>query len=141
MKPASRRLLVLGLFLTLAIGLLAYRPAVQQDLLDGTYTNPDCPGFEVRGGVLRFDDTRLRGKVERDKGGYYLLPQKALRYDIGPKGCRLLSDSGGFKHRAMPEGQGSAVTGMEIYSADLRQAMVWTRTGLPYQVGSDNGVK
>lgn len=141
MKPASQRLLALGLFLTLAVWLVAFRPAVQQDLLDGTYTNPDCPGFKVQGGTLRFDDTRLPGKVERDKDGYYLLPQKALRYDIGPKGCRLLSDSGGFKHRAMPEGQGSAVTGMEIYSADLRHAKVWTRTGLPNQVGSDNGVK
>lgn len=141
MKPTSQRLLAFGLFLTLAIWLVAYRPAVQQDLLDGTYTNPDCPGFEVRGGTLRFDETRLPGKVERDKGGYYLLPQKALRYEIGPKGCRLLSGSGEFMLRAVPEGESSVVTGLEVYSADLKHAMVWTRNGPPNQVGSDNGVK
>jgi hypothetical protein len=143
MQPASWRLFALGLVLAGVIYLVTYRPTVRQDLLDGTYTNPDCPGFEVRGGTLRYASAipGWRSRSSATRGGDYLLPQRALRYDLGPKGCRLLHDGSAFKLRAVPDGRNGVAPGLEVYSADLRQAMVWTRTAGSDQADTGDGEK
>ena len=116
-------------FVVLAMTLSpARRPG--PNAMDGTYTNPDCPGFEVRGGELRSGQIRLRGTVERFKS-LKLSADRELRYTFGPQGCRLMLADGSARHPATTREAGTVVTGIVLYSADRSENRVWTRVSPP----------
>jgi hypothetical protein len=98
-----------------------------QAMLDGVYENPECPGFEVRGGAIRVSVRELWGRLEKDGNGLYLLPEKALRYETGEKGCRLLVDDAAIKLGVVLEEPGGEAVGLEIPSADGRETMIWSK--------------
>ncbi len=100
------------------------------DAMDGTYTNPDCPDFEVLGGELRFGQTRLPGTVERRKG-FKLSADRELRYLVGPQGCSLVLADEWAKHPAITREAGTVVTGIVLYSADRSENRVWTKVDPP----------
>ncbi len=119
-----------AIFLVFGVAMLREPPG--PDAMDGTYTNPDCPGFEVRGGELRFGDTRLAGKVERRKV-LQLSTDRALRYEISPQGCRLVLADEFSENFAITRNAGAVVTGIMLYSADRSENRVWRRVRPPTQ--------
>ncbi len=83
--------------------------------MDGVYANAQCPSFTISDGALRFDGGAILGKVEQGKSGYVFATEKALRYDLGQQGCRLvIADPGALM--------------IKLFSADRSASMYWTRT-------------
>jgi hypothetical protein len=100
-----------------------------QDAMDGVYENAECPGFTIIDGKLQFAGGTIAGRVERGKSGYYLATEQSLRYQIEPRGCRLLVDDAGANYLAERKEFSSPVVMIALFSQDRAKRMYWTRTG------------
>jgi hypothetical protein len=113
-----------------ALGACSEPPAPPpQDAMDGVYANAQCPSFTISDGALRFDGGAIPGKVEQGKSGYFFATEKALRYDIGQQGCRLVIVDQGALMGAERKEFASPVIMIKLFSADRSASMYWTRTG------------
>jgi hypothetical protein len=98
------------------------------DAMDGYYENAECPAFTIEQGTLRFADGAVVGKVVQGKSGFVIEAERAVRYEKGADGCRLLIADPAALYPAERKNIASPVIMIKLFSADRSQSMYWTRT-------------
>jgi len=102
------------------------------DAMDGLYTREGCPDFVIERGRISFEGGRIEGRLDRARSAIVLeTSDTALRYAIGPQGCRLETEQGGQILRAERETFASPVIMIMLLRSDLEATAYWTRIGPP----------